>query len=76
MAEAKEIEKEKEAKARVYHVSYAKNDSKWKIFLEKGTAIYKFDTKEAALQRVKELSKNQERSYIVHKMDGKVQKKR
>ncbi len=74
--EISEDAKEPKARARAYHVSYDSADGRWKIFLEKGKAICKFPTKEEALNRVKELSRNNERGYIVHKKDGKLQKKR
>lgn len=66
---------EGKGRARVYHVSYDAEDGTWRIFLEKGKTIYRFATKEEALNRVKELAKNNQRSYVVHLKNGKMQKK-
>lgn len=76
ISEDEVAEVEAKTKARVYHVSYDREDGRWKIFLEGGKAIFKFATKEEALTRVKELAAKNERNYVVHKKDGKMQKKR
>lgn len=70
--------KEVEAPARkaVYRVVYDKEDGLWKI--KKDGAARVIDsrkTKEEALARVQELSENQDVKFVVHKKDGKMQKK-
>lgn len=77
MAEEKEeitIEDEDKERKRVYHISKDKKDGKWKVFLEKGKAIAKFDTQAEAIARVKELCANHDRSFILHGKNGKIRK--
>lgn len=81
MAEDIEIKEETEneseeakARKRVYHISKDADDGKWKLFLEKGKTIQKFDTQAEAIARAKELCKNHERSYILHGKTGKIRK--
>ena len=60
----------------VYRVVYDKEDGLWKI--KKDGAARVIDsrkTKEEALARVQELSENQDVKFVVHKKDGKMQKK-
>lgn len=84
--EVKKAEPKKEAPAKkaaeaparkaVYRVVYDKEDGLWKI--KKDGAARVIDsrkTKEEALARVQELSENQDVKFVVHKKDGKMQKK-
>ena len=73
---AKVEEEPKQARKAVYRVVYDKEDSLWKI--KKDGAARVIDsrkTKEEALARVQELSENQDVKFVVHKKDGKMQKK-
>ena len=69
------MNEDKEKKA-IYRVLYNKEDRTWQI--KKDGAKRVIDsrpTKEEALNRVKELSQSQDTKFIVHKKDGKFQKK-
>ena len=68
--------KEKEKKA-IYRVLYSKEDRTWQIKKDGAKrVISSFPTKDEALKRVKELSESNDLNYIVHKKDGKFQKKK
>jgi len=56
----------------IYHVVYDSSDEKWKVKLQGATrASAAFDTKQEAIDRARELAKNNEPSQvIVHKKDG------
>ena len=70
-----ESEEQKSRKA-IYRVMYDKEARVW-IIKKDGAKrkIASFPTKEAALTRVKELAETNELNFIVHKKDGKFQKK-
>lgn len=66
----------KETKNGIYRVSYDAEQRKWLIKKDgAGRTIDSCVTKEEALKRVKELSKNQDVGFTVKKKDGKFQKK-
>ena len=74
--ETKKDESETKTRKAVYRVLYDKENRVW--FIKKDGAkrkIASFTTKEEALARVKELSASNDLSFIVHKKDGKFQKK-
>ena len=73
--EKSESEEQKSRKA-IYRVMYDKEARVW-IIKKDGAKrkIASFPTKEAALTRVKELAETNELSFVVHKKDGKFQKK-
>ncbi len=55
---------------------YDKTDREWKIKKDGAKRVIDSKpTKEEALKRVKELSENKDVAFVVHKMDGKFQKK-
>lgn len=60
----------------IYRVVYDKDTRFWQIRKDGAKrVITSLPTKEEALNRVKELSEKQDISFIVHKKDGKFQKK-
>lgn len=66
----------KEERKGVYRVVYDKEDKLWKIKRDGAKRVIESkQTKEEALRRVKELSGNKEVGFVVHKKDGKFQKK-
>ena len=68
--------KEKEKKA-IYRVLYSKEDCTWQIKKDGAKRIIaSYPTKDEALKRVKSLSENNDLNFIVHKKDGKFQKKK
>ena len=69
------VEDEKTRKA-VYRVMFDKEDNEWKIKKDGAKRIIgSYKTKDEALTRVQELSKNQDSKFVVYKKDGKFQKK-
>ena len=61
----------------LYRLVHDKEAREWVIYRDKSErASGRFATKDEAMKRLKELSKNQEVGCIVHKKDGKWQKKR
>lgn len=67
---------EEKSKKPVYRVLYDKDDRTWKIKKDGAKrVIASFPTKDEALKRVKELSETNDLNFIVHKKDGKFQKK-
>lgn len=80
--EGKRQKQEKEEKLQdvgkkaIYRVMYDKDSRQWKIKKDGAKRVIDSkNTKEEALKRVKELSENGEVGFIVHKKDGKFQKK-
>lgn len=74
--EVKEKPKEKATKKSIYRVVYDKSARVWAIKKDGAKrTIANYVTKEEALARVKELSSSKEVGFIVHKKDGKFQKK-
>lgn len=68
--------KEKEKKA-IYRVLYSKEDRTWQTKKDGAKRIIaSYPTKDEALKRVKSLSENNDLNFIVHKKDGKFQKKK
>lgn len=60
----------------LYRVSFDKENKKWLITKDGAQrVIASFVTKAEAMDRVKELSKNQDLNFVVKKKDGKFQKK-
>ena len=60
----------------IYRVIYDSEDKQWKIKRDGAKRVIdSFLTKEEALNRVKELSDNNNVAYVVYKRDGKFQKK-
>ena len=60
----------------VYRVSFDKENKKWLITKDGAQrTIASFATKAEAMDRVKELSSNQDLSFVVKKKNGKFQKK-
>ena len=77
-AEAAEETTEETSKARkaLYRVVYDKEDRLWKIKKDGAKRVIDSKkTKEEAIARVQELSQSQDSSFVVHKKDGKFQKK-
>lgn len=69
-------ENKKTEKASIYRVIYDKENKVWQIKKDGAKRVIATKhTKEEALARVKELSQNKDIGYIVHKKDGKFQKK-
>ncbi len=61
----------------IYRVLYDKDNRKWLIKKDGAKrTIESYVTKEEALARVEQLSSNKDMKFIVHKKDGKFQKKR
>lgn len=77
--QAKQVKEEKlqeGTKKAIYRVMYDKDSRQWKIKKDGAKRVIDSkNTKEEALKRVKELSENGEVGFIVHKKDGKFQKK-
>lgn len=72
---AKTTEEEKTKKP-IYRVLYDKESRLWLIKKDGAKrTIATFVTKEEAMTRVKELSSSNELNFVVHKKDGKFQKK-
>lgn len=72
----KKVEEDEKTKKAVYRVVFSKEQKVWQI--KKDGAKRVIDsrpTKEEALNRVKELSQSQDTKFVVHKKDGKFQKK-
>ena len=70
------MNEDKEKKA-IYRVLYNKEERTWQIKKDGAKRmISSFPTKDEALKRVKELSESNDLNYIVHKKDGKFQKKK
>lgn len=70
------VKKESQTKKSVYRVLYDKTDRLWKIKKDDAKrVICSYPTKEEALQRVKELCESMDLNFVVHKKDGKFQKK-
>ena len=60
----------------IYRVVYDKDARSWLIKKDGAKrTIASFPTKEEAMSRVKELSESQDINFVVHKKDGKFQKK-
>ena len=72
---SKKAEAEKPKKA-VYRVIFSKENNVWQIKKDGARRVIDSKvTKEEALERVKQLSESQEIKFVVHKKDGKFQKK-
>ena len=70
------MNEDKEKKA-IYRVLYNKEERTWQIKKDGAKrVISSFPTKDEALKGVKELSESNDLNYIVHKKDGKFQKKK
>ena len=68
-----DVKKEKKA---LYRVVYDKESKSWKIKKDGAKRVIDSKhTKEEALARVNELVESQDAKYVVHKKDGKFQKK-
>lgn len=68
--------REEKNKKSIYRVVFSKEQNAWQIKKDGAKRIIDSKpTKEEALTRVKELSQSQDTKYIVHKKDGKFQKK-
>ena len=75
-AEPKEKKAEPKERKAIYRVVYDKENRVWLIKKDGAKrVIASFPTKEDALARVKELCESQNLKVIVHKKDGKFQKK-
>ncbi len=71
---AKEAPKSDEK--RTYHVTKNAETGRWQVFLENGTrAIFTFATQKEAIAKAKELSKKNDRSFVIHKTNGAIRKK-
>lgn len=69
-------ENETKSKKPIYRVIYDKDARVWLIKKDGAKrTIASYPTKEEALNRVKDLSSSNDLNYIVHKKDGKFQKK-
>lgn len=69
-------ETEKATKKPIYRVMYEKENRVWLIKKDGAKrTIASFATKEEALERVRDLSSTNDMNFIVHKKDGKFQKK-
>ena len=69
-------ETETKSKKPIYRVIYDKDARVWLIKKDGAKrTISSYPTKEEALNRVKDLSSSNDLNYIVHKKDGKFQKK-
>lgn len=69
-------ETEKATKKPIYRVMYDKENRVWLIKKDGAKrTIASFATKEEALERVRDLSSTNDMNFIVHKKDGKFQKK-
>jgi len=68
--------KDKTERKAIYRVLYDKESRLWLIKKDGAKrTIASFPTKVEALERVKELSISKDLSFVVHKKDGKFQKK-
>ena len=68
---------EDKEKKGIYRVVYDSENRKWLIKKDGAQRIIDSKaTKEEALERVKILSQNNEVGFVIHKKDGKFQKKR
>ena len=68
---------EEKTKRGIYRVVYDSENKRWLIKRDGAQRIIDSKmTKEEAIERVKALSQNQDIGFIVHKKDGKFQKKR
>ncbi len=71
----KKMEAEKTKKA-IYRVVFSKENNVWQIKKDGAKRVIDSKiTKEEALERVRQLSESQEIKFVVHKKDGKFQKK-
>lgn len=76
MKAQKEVEEIKKVTLGKYVVSYDKENKNWKITRDGAKRIIDSkSTKAEALERVKQLSINNEAGFVVKKKDGKFQKK-
>ena len=67
---------EEKVKKGIYRLIYSKENRVWQIKKDGAKrTIASYPVKDDALKRIKELSETNEMSYIVHKKDGKFQKK-
>ena len=74
--ETEKKESKKTERKAVYRVVYNKEERIWQIKKDGAKrVIASFATKDEALKRVKELCESQNLKVIVHKKDGKFQKK-
>lgn len=77
----KVVEKDKKGKTEktkkaIYRVVFSKENNVWQIKKDGAKRVIDSKvTKEEALERVKQLSESQEMKFVVHKKDGKFQKK-
>ena len=75
------VEKDKQGKTEktkkaIYRVVFSKENNVWQIKKDGAKRVIDSKvTKEEALERVKQLSESQEMKFVVHKKDGKFQKK-
>ena len=68
---------EEKTKRGIYRVVYDSENKRWLIKRDGAQRIIDSKmTKEDAIERVKALSQNQDIGFVVHKKDGKFQKKR
>ena len=68
---------EEKTKRGIYRVVYDSENKRWLIKRDGAQRIIDSKmTKEEAIERVKSLSQNQDIGFVVHKKDGKFQKKR
>lgn len=68
---------EEKTKRGIYRVVYDSENKRWLIKRDGAQRIIDSKmTKEEAIERVKALSQNQDVGFVVHKKDGKFQKKR
>lgn len=62
-------------RGKIYHITYRSDDGVWSVKLEKGKRALKlFKTQAEAISYAKELMKNQEASFRVHSLKGKIRK--
>lgn len=74
---AKEPIAMEEERARIYHVTRRQDDGKWQVkFGGSAKPIKLFDTQKEALDYAKQLSASYDRSFSIHKKDGKIRKKK
>ena len=68
---------EEKTKRGIYRVVYDSENKRWLIKRDGAQRIIDSKmTKEEAIERVKALSQNQDVGFVIHKKDGKFQKKR
>lgn len=76
-AKPSEVVALEEERARIYHVTLRSSDGKWQVkFGGSSKPIKLFDTQKEALDYAKALSANYDRSFSIHKKDGKIRKKK